>query len=98
MNVIDNPNKIHDNGISVGEYKVKFNEDNKDQELTEDEKRVLLFNDIIYNYINDIDQEINLKDLIKYISEPSLYCYEYFPIILYILKKKYENYFVSKLS
>lgn len=96
--VIDNPNKIHDNGISVGEYKVKFNEDNKDQELTEDEKRVLLFNDIIYNYINDIDQEINLKDLIKYISEPSLYCYEYFPIILYILKKKYENYFVSKLS
>ena len=51
----------------------------------------------VINNIQELNLEIDYKELYQYIVEPSLYCYEYFPLILFILKKKYYNYFTSVL-
>jgi hypothetical protein len=48
---------------------------------------------IIYNYINDIDFDIDGGLLIKYFNTPSLWNFRYHLIIIYILKKKYETVF-----
>lgn len=92
-NVISNPNcECNKESISLKEYDVTHNSD-EDNEPTDEEKRIAFFNTIIYNYFNDIDEAIDMEKLKEYVVEPSLYCYEYFPIILFILKKKYYGYF-----
>lgn len=98
-NIVDYPErKCDQSGISLNDYSVDIGNNSKEEtELTDEEKRILLFNKIIYNYMNDIEEEIDYKELYQYIVEPSLYCYEYFPLILFILKKKYYNYFTSVL-
>lgn len=97
-NIVDYPErKCDQSGISLNEYNVKIEDESKNEELTDDEKRIQFFNKIIFNYFNDIEEDIDYKQLIQYIVEPSLYCYEYFPIILFILKKKYYNYFTTVL-
>lgn len=94
--VINNPNKdFNSSSVSLKEYSVDMSKmtEEPEEELSEEDKNIQFLNDIIYNYIYDIDDNIDTTFLFSCLVSPSIYMYEYFPIILYILKKKYDGMF-----
>lgn len=95
--IINNPDKdFNKPAVSTKPYTLeKVNEE--EPEETEADKVVETLNDIIYNYFNDIPIGIDTDQLMAWLIEPSFLMFEYFPIIIYILKKRYNSYFV-KLS
>lgn len=50
---------------------------------------------ILYNYLINNDQEIDRKKLVPYLVNNDLHSYYYLPIIIFILKKKYDKYFIK---
>lgn len=50
---------------------------------------------ILYNYLINNDQEIDRKKLVPYLLNNDLHSYYYLPIIIFILKKKYDKYFIK---
>lgn len=88
--VINNPNKDYNKpSPSMKEYKVRRPE----EELTDDEKCLAYLNTIIYNHIYGLKQDIDTKQLLTWLATPSFVLFEYFPIILFILKERYTSYF-----
>lgn len=48
---------------------------------------------IIYNYMLNIDEPINIEKLIELLSGTDRISFYYTPIILFILEKRYDKYF-----
>lgn len=95
--VINNPTRdFNQPTISAKPYTLEEVKTDESEE-TEADKVVHALNDIIYNYFNDIQSDIDTDQLMAWLIEPSFLMYEYFPIIIYILKKRFNSYFV-KLS
>ena len=91
--VIGNPNKdFNKEGISLKEYSVNPPA-NAEEELTDEEKIIKYMNDIIYNYIKGLNVEFDIDYLMSSLATPSIHMFEYFPLILYIMKNHYNGYF-----
>ena len=91
--VISNPNKdFNKEGISLKEYSVNPPA-NAEEELTDEEKIIKYMNDIIYNYIKGLNVEFDIDYLMSSLATPSIHMFEYFPLILYIMKNHYNGYF-----
>ena len=92
--ISENPDKdFNRKGVSLKEYSIETNE----EEITEEDTPIKVFNDIIYAYFTDTNIDIDADNLLSWSVEPSLYMYEYMPIIIYILNDKYTKYF-KKIS
>ena len=92
--ISENPDKdFNRKGVSLKEYSIETN----DEEITEEDTPIKVFNDIIYAYFTDTNIDIDADNLLSWSVEPSLYMYEYMPIIIYILNDKYTKYF-KKIS
>lgn len=50
---------------------------------------------ILYNYLINEDQEIERKKLVPYLLNTDLHSYYHLPIIIFILRKKYDKYFIK---
>lgn len=91
--VISNPNKdFNKESISLKEYSVEKTSA-KDEELSDEEKIIKYMNDIIYNYIKGLNIEFDTDYLLASLASPSIHMFEYFPLILYIMKNHYNGYF-----
>lgn len=51
---------------------------------------------IVYNYLINQDQEIERKKIIPYLLKTDIHSYYFIPLIVFILKKKYDKYFVKE--
>lgn len=91
--IINNPNKdFNKESISLKEYSVQSPPE-KENELTDEEKIIKYMNDIIYNYINGLTLDFDSDYLLSSLASPSIHMFEYFPLILYIMKNQYNDYF-----
>lgn len=96
--ITENPDKDYNRkGVSLKEYTIQKNSSDNEEELTGEDLQIKTFNDIIYAYFSDTYIDVNTDQLLSWVVEPSLYLYEYVPIIIYILNEKYKKYF-KKMS
>lgn len=51
---------------------------------------------LIYNYFHNIKEEINVDKVISLLDNTDKYSFYYTPIILFILQKHYDRYFVKQ--
>lgn len=70
----------------------EYNEKEKTPEDDMDPDTLYVYN-MIYNFINGLDFNVDGKLLIRYFNSPSLWKFRYHLIVIYILKKKYESIF-----
>ena len=76
--------------IDINLYEYEPTEEDNNSGIDSD---TLYIYNMIYNYINGVDFNIDGKLLIRYFRNPSLWNFRYHLIIIYILKKKYETVF-----
>lgn len=51
---------------------------------------------ILYNYMIGVEEPINIKELIEILSKNDKIAFYYTPLILFILEKRYDKYFMKK--
>lgn len=51
---------------------------------------------IIFNYMHNIDEEINVDEVISRLKNNDKQSFYYTPVILYILHKRYDKYFIKQ--
>lgn len=97
-NIEDNPDVSYKpSGASLKDYSIEDKSSKEETELTGEDLQIKIFNDIIYAYFNNLNIDINTDQLLGWAVEPSLYLFEYLPILIYILHAKYNSYFVKDI-